>query len=160
MHVPGLLERVHITGLGEVFLVTGVNEAEQVADLLPIVYGQRPFLSVPFTFMESIPGCGPLNKYLNDRFEGDLNRKKYKPFSICPLVSMSIASLERCMKELRIRQFSEVLQQRIKANRDMIWTFEMASKYVGRGPARNLPEHSAILHKYSEEMIAGLGLHD
>jgi hypothetical protein len=59
MHVPGLLERVHITGLGEVFLVTGVNEAEQVADLLPIVYGQRPFLSVPFTFMESIPGCGP-----------------------------------------------------------------------------------------------------
>jgi hypothetical protein len=121
--------------------------------------GVTKFIPVIIT-KDDIGSCMYVNKYLNDRFEGDLNRKKYKPFSICPLVSMSIASLERCMKELRIRQFSEVLQQRIKANRDMIWTFEMASKYVGRGPARNLPEHSAILHKYSEEMIAGLGLHD
>jgi hypothetical protein len=57
MHVPGLLERVRITGLDEVYLVIGVNEAEQLADLLPIVYGRRPVLSVPFTFMEAIPGC-------------------------------------------------------------------------------------------------------
>jgi hypothetical protein len=55
---PGLLERVRITGLDEVYLVIGVNEAEQLADLLPIVYGRRPVLSVPFTFMEAIPGCG------------------------------------------------------------------------------------------------------
>jgi hypothetical protein len=58
MHVPGLLERVRITGLDEVYLVIGVNVAEQLADLLPIVYGRRPVLSVPFTFMEAIPGCG------------------------------------------------------------------------------------------------------
>jgi hypothetical protein len=59
MHVPGLLERVRITGLGEVYLVIGVNGAEQLADLLPIVYGRSPVRSVPFIFMEAIPGCGP-----------------------------------------------------------------------------------------------------
>jgi CxxC-x17-CxxC domain-containing protein len=59
MHVPGLLERVRITGLDEVYLVIGVNEGEQLADLLPIVYGRRPVPSVPFTFMEAIQGCSP-----------------------------------------------------------------------------------------------------
>jgi hypothetical protein len=59
MHVPGLLERVRITGLGEVYLVIGVNEAEQLADLLPIVYGRHPVRSAPFTLIEAIPGCGP-----------------------------------------------------------------------------------------------------
>jgi hypothetical protein len=48
MQVPGVLESVHITGLDEMYLVIGVNEAEQLADLLPIVYGRRPVLSVPF----------------------------------------------------------------------------------------------------------------
>ena len=59
MHVPGLLERVHISGVGEVFLVTRVDDAAQEADLLPIVYGRRPLESVPFIFIEAIPGCGP-----------------------------------------------------------------------------------------------------
>lgn len=121
--------------------------------------GVTKFIPVIIT-KDDIGSCWYVNKYLNDYFEGDLNRKRYKGISICPLVSMSIASLERCMKELRIRHFSDVLKQRIQANRDMTWTFEMASKYVGRGPARNLPEHIAILHKYSEEMIAGLGIHE
>jgi hypothetical protein len=59
MHVPGLLERVRITGLDEVYLVIRENGAEQLADLLPIVYGRSPVRSVPFIFMEAIPGCGP-----------------------------------------------------------------------------------------------------
>ena len=59
MHVPGLLERVHISGVGEVFLVTRVDDAAQEADLLPIVYGNRLLKGVPFIFIEAIPGCGP-----------------------------------------------------------------------------------------------------
>ena len=59
MHVPGLLERVHLSGLDEVFLVTRVDDAAQEADLLPIVYGRRPLESVPFIFIEAIPGCDP-----------------------------------------------------------------------------------------------------
>jgi hypothetical protein len=59
MHVPDLLERVRLSGLDEVYLVIRVNGAEQVADLLPIVYGRSPVRSVPYLFMEAIPGCGP-----------------------------------------------------------------------------------------------------
>jgi hypothetical protein len=61
MHVPGLLERLRLTGLGEVYLVTRVNHVDQVADLLPLVYGRKAVAAVPFFFMESIPGCGPLH---------------------------------------------------------------------------------------------------
>jgi hypothetical protein len=42
----------------------------------------------------------------------------------------------------------------------MIWTFDKACKYVGRGPARGLPEHVVAFGRFSEEMIAGLGIHD
>ena len=59
MHIPGLLERVRLRGLDEVYLVTRVDHEGQVADLLPIVYGKRRLDSVPFAIMEEIPGCGP-----------------------------------------------------------------------------------------------------
>jgi hypothetical protein len=59
MHVPGLLERVRLSGLDEVFLVIRVDGTVQEADLLPIIYGRCPLKHVPFIFIEAIPGCGP-----------------------------------------------------------------------------------------------------
>ena len=59
MHVPGLLERVHLLGYDEVYLVTRVDQETQVADLLPMIYGERQLESVPFLVMEAIAGCGP-----------------------------------------------------------------------------------------------------
>jgi hypothetical protein len=59
MHEPGLLERVRLSGLDEVYLVMRVDHEERVADLLPIIYGQQRLVSVPFLAMEAIPGCGP-----------------------------------------------------------------------------------------------------
>jgi len=59
MHVPGLMERVHLGGFDEVYLVTRVDDAGQVANMLPLIYGLQPLLSVPFLVVESIPGCGP-----------------------------------------------------------------------------------------------------
>ena len=56
MYVPGLMERVRITGLSDVFLVTRVDEEEKVANLLPIVYGRLPLERVAFLFLEPIPG--------------------------------------------------------------------------------------------------------
>jgi hypothetical protein len=58
MHVPDLLEAVHIVGMDEVFLVTRVDDAAQLADLLPIVYGNGLLERVPFVLIEAIPGCG------------------------------------------------------------------------------------------------------
>jgi hypothetical protein len=155
------LEERLVTTVGVRQLRTAIDNLTSLpAQCLPVwLAGVTKLIPVIIT-KDDIGSCWYVNKYLNDRFEVDLNRKKYKGISICPLVSMSIASLERCMKELKSRHFSDVLEQRIRANRDMIWTFEMASKYVDRGPARDLPEHVAILHRYSEEMISGLGIHD
>ena len=59
MHVPGLLERVRLLGLGEVFLVIRVDHEAHEADLVPIVYGHNTVKAVPFLAMEPIPGCGP-----------------------------------------------------------------------------------------------------
>jgi hypothetical protein len=59
MYVPGLFERVRLVGLDEVYLVTRVDHGAQVADLLPIIWGQRQLDSVPFLVVQAIPGCGP-----------------------------------------------------------------------------------------------------
>ena len=69
MHVPGLLERVRLMGLDEVYLVTRVDDQGEVADLLPIVYGQRQIDSVPFLAMEKVPGCGPPEWAVNGNHE-------------------------------------------------------------------------------------------
>jgi hypothetical protein len=61
MHVPELMERVRLTGLDEVYLVTRIDDEVEAADLLPLVYGLKPLKSVPFLIMEAIPGCGPPN---------------------------------------------------------------------------------------------------
>ena len=59
MHVPGLMERVRLMGLDEVYLVIRLDHEAQAADLLPIVYGRQSVKCVPFEAMEPIPGCGP-----------------------------------------------------------------------------------------------------
>jgi hypothetical protein len=59
MFVPALMQRVLLTGLDEVYLVTRVDHEGQVADLLPLKYGLKPVLSVPFLAMEAISGCEP-----------------------------------------------------------------------------------------------------
>lgn len=59
MHVPDLFERVRLVDLDEVYLVTRVDHGAQVADLLPIIWGQRQLDSVPFLIMQAMPGCGP-----------------------------------------------------------------------------------------------------
>ena len=53
------MERVRLTGIDEVYLVTRVDDAGQVADLLPLKYGVHPRRGVPFPALEAIPGCGP-----------------------------------------------------------------------------------------------------
>ncbi len=59
MHVPGLLERVRLLGIDEIYLVTRVDQHEHLADVLPLVYGKPPVHNVPFHAIEAIPGCLP-----------------------------------------------------------------------------------------------------
>ena len=57
MHVPGLLQRVRLAGIDDVYLVTRVDLLERMADVLPLVYGKPPVQNVPFHSIEAIPGC-------------------------------------------------------------------------------------------------------
>jgi hypothetical protein len=154
------LEERLVTGAGvsqlrnAIELLTGSSKSipcwtKRIRKIMPVIVTR-----------DDIGSCWYVNAYLNDRFEEDLQRKDYPKHSITPLVSMSIGSLERCIKELKRRSFSDVLESRIHANRDMIWTFEKACKYVNRGSARELPEHVDALGRFREEVIKGLGLHD
>jgi hypothetical protein len=61
MHVPGLLERVRLEGMEAVYLVTRVDYEGQLADLYPILYGQRSLAAVPFVVIEAIAGVTPPN---------------------------------------------------------------------------------------------------
>jgi hypothetical protein len=72
MHVPGLLERVRIFGTHEMYLVMRVDHEAEVADLLPIPYGRRALLAVPFLVMEAVPGCGIRNSEPNGRRDCDV----------------------------------------------------------------------------------------
>jgi len=56
MHVPGLLQRVRLAGIDDVYLVTRVDLLERMADVLPLVYGKPPVQNVPFHSIEAIPG--------------------------------------------------------------------------------------------------------
>ena len=67
MHVPELMEAVHLVGLNEVYLVTRVDRNERVADLLPIIYSRQQVNSVPFLVIEAIPQCRPPVAELNDK---------------------------------------------------------------------------------------------
>lgn len=66
MHVPDLLERVHLCCLDEVFVVTRVDAEKQEADLLPIIYSRRLLEHVPFVFIEAMPCTGPPSQLRQD----------------------------------------------------------------------------------------------
>jgi hypothetical protein len=54
MYVPGLLERVHLAGSDEVYLVVAMNEAKDAADLLPVRFGGERRRAVPVMHLEAI----------------------------------------------------------------------------------------------------------
>jgi hypothetical protein len=109
---------------------------------------------------DEIGSCWGLNRYLNARFEEMVDRKSAKSYTITPLVSMSISTLERCVQKLKEISFSVILEDRIKGDRLLERPFEAASKYVNRGTAYNMSEHLRIFHELNEGMIKDFGMVD
>jgi hypothetical protein len=101
-----------------------------------------------------------INKYLNERFEEQIDKKNYKFHTITPLVTMSAGTVERAMRALAKMPLSTILEDRITANRDLGQPFEAASKYVHRGTARNMPEHMVLMKKGINDMIKDFGVTD
>jgi hypothetical protein len=99
-----------------------------------------------------------INKYLNQRFEEQIDKKKYKAQTITPLVTMSAGTVERAMRALAKMPLSKILEDRITANRDLGQPFEAASKYVHRGTARNMPQHMVLMKQGINDMITDFGV--
>ena len=99
-----------------------------------------------------------INAYLNKRFKDQL--KKHKKYTITPLVSMSVSTLERSMRALSELPFETILEDRIKEDRNLGRPFEAASQYVQRGVAGKLSVHMEILTGLKNDVIADFGMTD
>jgi hypothetical protein len=99
-----------------------------------------------------------INTYLDKRFDEQLNRKEYRTYTITPLVAMSVGTMERAMSSLAKMPLSAILEERIKANRELSRPFEAASKYVNKGTARNMPEHMKLMSAAIGEVIKDFGI--
>jgi hypothetical protein len=98
------------------------------------------------------------NTYLQKRFKQQ--KKKYKGYTVTPIVSMSISTLERSMKALGEVSFEAILEDRIQEDKNLGRPFEAASKYVQRGVAGKLTVHMDILTNLMNEVVADFGITD
>jgi hypothetical protein len=121
--------------------------------------GIRKFVPLIIT-RDEIGSSWVTNSYLNARFAQKVNRKKRKRYVITPLVSMSVATLERSLAALREHALSDILEDRIRSDRKLGRPFEAASSYVPPGPARGAFRHREIMDSLSSELIADFGITD
>jgi hypothetical protein len=112
--------------------------------------GIRKFIPVIVT-KDDVGSTWVINAYLQKRFKQE--KKKYKGYTVTPIVSMSISTLERSMKALSELPFEIILEDRIRGDKQLTRPFEAASKYVQRGVAGKLDVHMDVLTKLSTEVI-------
>jgi hypothetical protein len=98
------------------------------------------------------------NAYLQKRFKQE--KKKYKAFTVTPLISMSISTLERSMKALAKLPFEAILEDRMHSDKQLTRCFEAGSSYVQRGVAGKLSVHMDVLQKLSDEVITKYEIRD
>lgn len=91
------------------------------------------------------------NGYLNARFQQGLNRKACKPFTVTPLVSMSVGTLERGLAVLAQRSLADILQQRIRGDEYMARPFEAASHFISRY-TRHTKKHLDLMDGLIKDM--------
>jgi len=109
----------------------------------------RKFIPVIVT-KDDVGSSWVMNAYLQKRFKQE--KKKYKGYTVTPIVSMSISTLERSMRALTELPFETILEDRMQQDKQLTRPFEAASKYVRRGVAGGLSAHMDILQKLTDEV--------
>jgi hypothetical protein len=127
--------------------------------LPPFLRAIRKFVPLIIT-KDEIGSSWVTNSYLDARFAQKLNRRKYKRYVITPLVSMSVATLERSLAALKKHSLTDILEDRIRSDRKLGRPFEAASTYVPPGPARGAFRHMEIMDNLSQELVADFGIMD
>ena len=153
-------------------LVTGTNRAVGVAQLLKAIEnittlpqaelpewlrGIRKFIPLIIT-KDDIGSSWMVTRYLNTRFREQLKRNKR--YTITPLAAMSVATLERAMHALRTMAFSDIIEDRLREDKELGRPFEAASSWVPSGMARMVTAHLEILNKLTEEMVKDFEMRD
>lgn len=155
-------------------LVVGTDRPVGVAQLLKVIEkltSAEPSILPPWLrrikkfipliiTRDEIGSCWAINSYLDARFDGQLDRKAHRGYTITPLVIMSVATLERAMRNLQKIAFSTIIEDRIKSDRKLGRPFEAASKYVSRGTARMMSAHLDVLRTLTNELISDFGMKD
>jgi hypothetical protein len=110
---------------------------------------------------DEIGSSWSVNAYLNNRFsERLLGKKRPKRITVAPLLSISVGTLEKLMGALSKMSLDVVLEDRIKRSPTLIWPFDAASRYVGRGMHRHTPKHMEMLHDIMDKTIKDFGITD
>jgi len=125
--------------------------------LPPWLAGVRKFIPVIVT-KDDIGSSWVVNAYLNKRFRQEA--KRHKKYTITPLVSLSVSTLQRLMKTLKELPLAEILEGRMQEDKKLTRPFEAASKYAQSGVPGRLSVHMEILHELMERMTADFGLTD
>jgi len=125
--------------------------------LPPWLAGIRKFIPVIIT-KDDIGSSWLVNAYLNKRFRQ--KAKRHKKYTITPLISLSVSTLERLMKTLTELPFADILEGRIREDKKLTRPFEAAGKYAQSGIPGRLSVHMEILHKLMDRMTADFGLTD
>jgi hypothetical protein len=99
------------------------------------------------------------NAYLNAMFQQKRTRHQ-KRVKITPLVTLNIGTLERACSAMGKMPFSDIMEDRIQEDNELVRPFEAASSYVARGTPKNMHEHVEIMKKLGEEMRVEFGLLD
>ncbi len=138
--------------------------AERVATLRPDVLpeclrGITKFIPLIIT-RDDVGSSFMTNTYLNARFQQMLSKDWRKQLTITPLVSMSVATLERVIWAIRTMAFSDVLEDRMKRDKKLANPFEAASKYAHKATPRMVDRHIEMMQQVSEEMIASFQIKD
>jgi len=155
-------------------LVTGGNSPKGVAQLLKVIEtlvtakpgslppwlaGIKKFIPLIVT-KDEIGSSWYVNYYLNERFNDQIDRKRYKPYTITPLVCMSASTLERSIFWMRKIAFADILEDRMKADKKLDYPFEAKSKYVHKGPTRGVLAHMDVLTELTDKTVKDFGIHD
>jgi hypothetical protein len=142
-------------------LITAIEKitAETKDELPEWLRDVRKIIPVIIT-KDDIGSSWMTNGYLNARFQEKRVGLRNKKCKVTPLVSMNIATLERACSAMQKMTFSDIMEDRIREDRNLGRPFEAASTFVPRGTPRNFHTHIEIMKELGERMRIDFGMYE
>ena len=144
-------------GVGQLVKALDNITGTRLTSLPPWLSSIRKFIPVIVT-KDNIGSSWVVNGYLNKRFKQE--KKKYIHYTVTPLVSLSVSTLERLMRTLEELPFSDVLEGRIQEDKQLNRPFEASSKYAQSGIPGRLSAHMKVWEELMAKVAADFEMSD